>query len=94
MRIGGLMLLMVMVAGAVVGMYAIAANLNTSPPVDSAGNTVSNATNMTQQNVTAIARVAPSAGAVIALILAVLVLASIVVYFAASNPGMKSRRMY
>ena len=40
MRIGGLMLLMVMVAGAVVGMYAIAANLNTSPPIDSAGNTV------------------------------------------------------
>ena len=94
MRIGGLMLLMVMVAGAVVGMYAIASTLNMSPPVDSSGATVSNATNMTQQNVTAIAKVVPTAGVFIALILAVIVLASVVVYFAAANPGMKSRRMY
>lgn len=90
MRIGGLMLLMVMVAGAVFGMYAIAANVNTSAPVDSSGNTVSNATNMTQQNVTAIAKVAPTAGVFIALILVVIVLAVVVVYFAAAAGGRKS----
>jgi len=92
MRLGGLMLLMVMVAGAVVGFYAIAANISMAAPVDSSGNTVSNATNMTMANVSAIAKVAPTAGVFIALILAVIVLAVIVVYFAAANPGMKSRR--
>lgn len=82
MRIGGLMLLIVCLAAGVVGMYAIAGNLNTSAPVDSAGNTVSNATNLTQQNVTAIAKVAPTAGAVIALIVVAIVLAIVVLYFA------------
>jgi hypothetical protein len=94
MRIGGLMLLMVMVAGAVVGMYAIAANVSTTAPVDSSGVTVSNATNLTQQNVTAIAKVVPTAGVFVALIVAVLVLAVIIIFFASMNPGMKSRRMY
>ena len=84
------MLLMVMVAGAVFGMYAIASTVNTSAPVDSAGNTVSNATNMTQQNVTAIAQVAPRAGVFVALLIAVVVLAAIVVYFAAAAGGRKS----
>lgn len=82
MRIGGLMLLLILVAGAVVGMYAIAANVSTVAPVDSSGNTVSNATNMTQQNVTAIAQVAPTAGVYLGLMVAILVLAMIVVFFA------------
>ena len=86
------MLLMVMVAGAVVGMYAIAANVSTTAPVDSSGITVSNATNMTQQNVTAIAKVVPTAGVFVALIVAVLVLAAIVVYFAAANGGGRRSR--
>lgn len=90
MRIGGLMLLIVMVAGAVFGMYAIAANLNMSAPVDSSGNTVSNATNMTAQNVTDIAKVAPTAGVFVALLVAVVVLAAVVVYFAAAAGGRKS----
>ena len=90
MRIGGLMLLMVMVAGAVVGMYAIAANVSMAAPVDVYGQTVTYATNLTLQNVTAIARVAPTAGIFVALIIAVIVLAVIVVYFAAAAGGRKS----
>lgn len=82
MRIGGLMLVLLCVAAAVVGMYAIAANLNMTAPVDSAGNTVSQATNLTQQNVSAVAQIAPTAGVFLALMVAILVLAMIVVYFA------------
>lgn len=92
MRIGGLMLLMVMVAGAVVGMYAIAANVSMAAPVDSAGNTVSNATNTTMATVATVSQVAPTAGVFIALIVAVLVLAAIVVYFAAANGGGRRSR--
>ena len=82
MRLGGIMLLLVCCAAGVVGMYAIAATLNTSAPVDTYGNTVSNATNLTQQNVSAIAQVAPTAGAFVALIVVVIVLAIVVIYFA------------
>lgn len=84
------MLLMVMVAGAVVGMYAIAANVNMQPPVDSAGNTVSNATNVTQQTVATVSQVAPTAGIFVALIIAVIVLAVVVIYFASAAGGRKS----
>jgi hypothetical protein len=91
MRLGGLMLLMVMVAGAVVGMYAIAANVSMKAPVDAYGQTVSNATNMTQANVSAIATVAPTAGVFVAMLIAVLVLAVVVVYFAAAGGGRRSR---
>ena len=85
MRIGGLMLLIVMVAGAVFGMYAIANFVNMQPPVDSAGNTVSNATNTTQTTVATVSQIAPTAGVFIVLILAVIVLAVIVVYFASAG---------
>ena len=82
MRIGGLMLLLVAVATAVVGMYAIAANVSMTAPIDSAGNTVSNATNTTMTTVATVSQIAPTSGAVIALIVVAIVLAIVVIYFA------------
>lgn len=87
MKIGGLMLLMVMVAGAVFGMYAMMTMINLSPIVDSKGEVVNQSINLTQQNVTAIVKVAPTAGIFIVLIVAVIVLAAVVVYFAAAMGG-------
>ena len=81
MKLGGLGLILVAVAGAVFGMYAIAANLNMTAPVDTYGSTVSQATNLTQQNVSAVAQVAPTAGVFIALIVAVILLVVMVLYF-------------
>jgi beta-lactamase regulating signal transducer with metallopeptidase domain len=91
MRIGGLVLLMVMVSGAVFGMYAMMTMLNLAPITDSEGKVVNQSINLTQQNVTAIAKVAPRAGIFVALIIAVIVLAAVVVYFAAATRGRRGR---
>lgn len=80
MNIGGLGLLFLVVAGAVAGMYAIAAIVSMLPPVDGWGNTVINSTNLTQANVSATAQVVPTTAVFLTLIIAGVILASIFLF--------------
>lgn len=76
------MLLLMAVAGAVFGMSFALATMTTSPPVDSMGNTPSVAANLTQQNVTAVANIAPTTGVFVAFMAVAVLLAIVIVYFA------------
>lgn len=92
MNFGGLVLIILVVAMAVVGMYAIAANTSMTAPVDAYGHTTTNADNLTRSNVSATAQVAPTATVFLALIASAFVIFSVIIYFVAARHGRISSR--
>lgn len=83
------MLLILVVAGAVVGMYAIAANVSMNAPVDGYGTITPESDNLTRSNVSAVAQVVPTTAVFLALIVAAIVLAVVVIYMASALSGIK-----
>ncbi len=79
-------MLIVVVVAAIVGIVYAASTLNMNAPVDSSGNTVSAHDNETRENVTALTPIGITAAGFIAIIAGVIVLFSIIIYFAL-GPG-------
>lgn len=75
MNIGGVFMLIVVIAAAVIGMYAIFAKISMDAPVDTNGITTDVAENLTRETVTTVAPVIPTTGVFIALIAAGILLA-------------------
>jgi len=92
MNIGALALLLLVAAGAVVGVTMVFAKMPSVATTDSFGSTTSEYANVTQGNVTTLVTVGTSAGGVIVLLVGVLiVIASIIFFVAARHQKFSSR---
>lgn len=92
MNIGGLIIILVMIVGALGGMYVMAANMNMNAPVDSYGNTVSANDNATRMSVNSTAVIGYTAGTYIALIVGVLIMISAFIFLVGATKGINSGR--
>ena len=94
MNIGGLMLILLIVGGAIGGMFIMASKMNMNAPVDSYGNTVSAQDNSSRMVVNGTANVGATAGSFIALIVGVLIMIGIIIFFVGTlkNGGSNSYR--
>lgn len=93
MNIGGLVMLLLVVAAGVMGLIFIAANINHTAPVDSAGATVGVLDNKTRDVVTGgdtgngLAGIGASTGVFVALIVAVGIIATAMVFLIRAKMG-------
>ena len=92
MNIGGAVLIILVVAVAVVGMYAIAANTSMTPSADAYGRMPTVQDNLTRSNVSAAAEIAPTSTVFLALIGGGIVMFGAVIFLvAALNHKFNSR---
>jgi hypothetical protein len=91
MNIGALAMLLLVICGGVFGLFLVFSKMNMNAPVDTWGNTTGLQDNLTRSNVTATGTTTTYLAGWIAVIAGVMILFSIVIYFATGGRSFKSR---